>query len=128
MVELTGALSNPPVKDELLPNLSQLREKLLSGKHQRRSSPRGPIKPRVGLISETIKHVLAVAGKPLTVKEVHDRCQELLGRPVSHSTVKGCLNERDRVHPLFDRVDYGVYQLHIDLEPYGRLARRRRYP
>ena len=125
MVELNGACSNPRFRDETLPRLRQISGKATS---RRRKPVTKVLKPRTGLVQETVKHVLLSAGKPLRVKEIHKRCEEVLGTPVNYSTVKDCLREKRRAQPLFDRVAHGTYQAHIELISYEMVRQRRRHP
>ena len=107
-MELNGALSNPLVTDKKLSELSELYHRLLVRKRQ--PVPK-VVKDRNGLVLETVKHVLALAGKPMQAKDIHEACEQLLDRPVSYSTVKDCLSEPHRKKSLFNRVGYGQYEL-----------------
>lgn len=127
-MELNGALSNPPFKEEMLPKLLELKEMRLSGKRPRRPKPRPTPTLRQGQIQETVKHVLEVASKPMHLREIHELVEQELGRPVVYSTLKDCLREKRRRVVLFDRVSPGVYKIHIEVDPAWRWARRERQP
>ena len=125
MVELNGALSNPSFKEETLPPLAELKERLLSGapKRRRRSTP---VKPRTGQIAETVRAVLLLAGKPMAVKDIHRAVEELLKQPVRYLTIKDIL-VRPRTYHKFEHVAHGLYQLKPETVPYGLVIRRRRH-
>ena len=61
---------------------------------------------------ETVTMVLELAGRPMRPREVHATACELVGRPLSWSSVKGILSAYtiggDR---RFRRVRHGVYEL-----------------
>jgi len=112
-MELTPALWDSDFRDDLLPKLHSVTEKIKKRKKLRSKLIRPILRNRTGVIQDTVKHVLLVAGKPVKVKEIHQRCEEILGKPVKYKTVVDCLREKRRVAPLFDRIGRGVYQIHI---------------
>jgi len=110
MVELNGAYSNPRARDELW-RLYDLKRELLS----RKRAPKKPDKrvlprTRVPLLS-TITQVLELANGPMSVKDIHRACEELLGRPVSYRSLKASLSAHRGINGRFYRVGYGKYRL-----------------
>ena len=68
-------------------------------------------KLKFGTVSGAVLTVLAEAGSPKRYVEIHARVEELLGRPVSPSSVKQFLSaESHHRRPRFERVDRGRYQ------------------
>ena len=61
---------------------------------------------------ETVTFVLELAGRPMRAREIHAAANELLGRPLHWSSVKGILSAYalggDR---RFRRVRRGVYEI-----------------
>ena len=112
LVELNGALSNPLVNGKSpLIELSALYHKLLARKKTRPKKPR-VIKPRVGLITETVYLVLSEAGRSMRAKDIQLACQEHLGHEISWSTVKDCLSEHSKgPSSKYLKVGYGRYMV-----------------
>ena len=106
-MELNGALSNPRLALEIQRN-AELRETLM-GKTFARHDPR-VVKARAGRVYRAVETVIADAGEPLRVKEIHRRCEVILDESVSWSTVKQFLFEHSRgASPQVTRVGYGLY-------------------
>jgi hypothetical protein len=64
---------------------------------------------RAGAIKDAV--VQAVADTPVTLKQIHARCEVLLGRRVSYATVKDCVHKHGRGSgAIFQRVAHGVYR------------------
>src|SRR5579859_3457257 len=87
MVELRRALSNPLVKDEVLPKVLKLYHRL-----QSRSTPKPKktleVKKRPGEVSKVIYQVLSDSGTTMRCKEIQLAVENRLGHPVGWSNVK----------------------------------------
>jgi hypothetical protein len=91
-MELTGALSNPfQSHKDLLMRLSKMRR---AHPPTRITSAQQPFPARAGDIKRTV--IRAVADTPLSLREIHSRCERLLGRPVSYATVEDCVHKHAR--------------------------------
>ena len=66
--------------------------------------------PRAGDTKTAVVQVLELAAIPMSLRDVHLACEELLGREVPYTTVKDCLHKHSRgASPRFKRVRHGVY-------------------
>ena len=66
---------------------------------------------RPGEVRDAIEQVLATAGKPLSVKEIHESVEARLGSTVAASSVRSYLNLNAGWRGQFQRVRRGVYEL-----------------
>lgn len=66
---------------------------------------------RPGEIRDAIEQVLANAGRPLKLKEIHASVEARLGSPVAASSVRSYLNLNAGRGGQFQRVRRGVYRL-----------------
>jgi hypothetical protein len=107
-MELNGALSNPLQRHkDLLARLSDIASTLPPGGPFPRRRRRLP--PRAGGIKAAV--IEAVGETPLTLREIHTRCEKLLGRRVRYRTVKDCVHKHARGRdPVFERIRHGVYR------------------
>jgi hypothetical protein len=109
-MEDNGALSNPRATVELarLADLTRALRRRAAGNARR---PR-PVPAKATPVLETVTCVLERAKEPMPVAEIHRAANELLGRPLRRSSVKGTLAAhavgRDR---RFTRTGRGVYEL-----------------
>jgi hypothetical protein len=105
---LNGALWNPLETDKH--GLARL-VKLVAASLQRPAQQKeSTVSPRIGEVKSAVIHVLELADGPLSLGEVRQRCEELLGRAVNASTVKDCVHKNARgINPLFSRVEHGRY-------------------
>jgi hypothetical protein len=113
-MELNGALSNPQGALELF-DLWSLKRALLQRKRSRRKE-RTDVPPRTCVpVTKTITEVLELANyNPMSAKDIHRACEELLGRPVGYRSVKNCLSKNAHgLETKFIRVGYGEYRLQI---------------
>ena len=99
---LTGALSNPEVTTRLECLTTGDRHKARPRRKAAHDSSDG--RRRFGVVRDAIIHVLAKADSDLRVKDIHVGVEQLLGSPVSRSSVKnylrkGCIGRRT---PLFE--------------------------
>lgn len=74
--------------------LGPLIEKLLARRH--RAVTKSP-QARAGGIKAAVIQVLELSEKPLSLREVHARCEELVDREVSYNTVKDCVHKHIEV-------------------------------
>lgn len=123
-MELNGALLNHRAEYQ---KLSLLRSKLLAKRKRRVSKP--VLAPRAGDIKAAVVQTLELSAVPMSLRDVHLACEELLGREVPYTTVKDCVHKHARgADQRFERVRHGTYELQRDEASYGLLKRRRRYP
>ena len=112
-MELNGALSNPFERSKsLLRRLIELHPVLLGRAAETPRQPRSA-PPRAAPVLEAVTLVLERARVPMRTIEIHDAAQQLLGRPLLRSSVRGILS----AHTLgddhrFTRIRRGLYQLH----------------
>ena len=66
---------------------------------------------RPGEVRDAIEQVLANAGSPLSLKEIHESVEARLGGPVAASSVRSYLNLNAGRGGQFRRVRRGVYRL-----------------
>ena len=106
-MELNGALSNPlQTHKDLVARLSGARA---AGRKAANLGNRSPLPARAGAIKEAV--VYTVADMPLTLRQIHAQCEELLACRVSYATVKDCVHKHGRGSgALFERVGHGVYR------------------
>lgn len=106
-MELNGALSNPCTPG-LLPRLAA-RHASLQAENRAIATPR-PVRRKPQPVLETILRILQEADGPLHTREIHARAEEVLGQPVSWSSVKDRLSIYSRGdRPRFRRVRRGWY-------------------
>ena len=123
-MELNGALLNHPAGYQ---KLSLLRSKLLA--RRKRPVPKPVPQPRAGDIKTAVVQTLELSAVPMSLRDVHRACEELLGRKVPYSTVKDCVHKHSRgVGPRFKRVRHGLYEADPEATPYGLQVRRARHP
>ena len=89
-MEDNGARSNPRLRVEL-GRLSELHGRLL---REAATDPKRPrsAPPKVSPVLETVTLVLDRADRPMPAAEIHTAANELLGRPLRWSSVKGILS------------------------------------
>ena len=108
-MELSGALLNPRLQVEL-PRLVRLRD-LLAGRDTAPRTPGRTLRRRQGSVLEAVTTVLARAGRPLRVRDIHARVEELLAAPIPFSSVNEALSTHTSGRNLrFRRLRYGVYE------------------
>lgn len=78
--------------------------------------PEPPLAPtgrlRNGEIKRAAVKVLAATAEPLSIADIHQGVERLLGHPVSKDSVGWCLAAGARSQePQFERVSTGVYRL-----------------
>ena len=107
-MELNGALWNPLETDKHgLARLVKLAAALLQRPARQKEST---ISPRIGEVKSAVIQVLEVADGPLSLGDIRQLSEELLGRPLNPSTVKDCVHKNSRgVNPLFSRIAHGRY-------------------
>jgi len=109
-VELSGALWNL-YNQGRLPKLAALHWRLLA------QTPvtevvRRPLRRRQGVLLDAVTTVLALAGCPLRVREVHAAVEEFYGEKVPFSSVNEALSTHARSDGgRFRRVRYGTYAM-----------------
>ena len=105
-MERNGALLNHPAEYQ---KLSLLRSKLLAKRKRRVSKPVLP--SRAGDIKAAVVQTLELSAVPMSLRDVHLACEQLLGRDVPYTTVKDCVHKHSRgVGPRFRRVRHGLYE------------------
>jgi hypothetical protein len=106
-MELNGALSNPHKRlgwAKLEKALTRARAKKLD----RDPSPEPPA--RAGATKQAVMRALELADHPLRLKEIHQACEDQLGRPISYDTVKDCVHKHARgPKAILARVNHGTY-------------------
>jgi hypothetical protein len=111
-MELSGALSNPFARGKsLLRRLVELHPVLLRRAAETPRQPRSA-PPTAAPVLEAVTLVLERASAPMRTIEIHAAAQQLLGRPLLRSSVRGILS----AHTLaddhrFTRIRRGLYQL-----------------
>ena len=111
-MELNGALSNPLERSKsLLRPLIELHPILLGRAAETPRQPR-PAPPKGAPVLEAVTSVLGRSSAPMRTIEIHAAAEELLGRPLLRSSVRGILS----AHTLgsghhFNRLRRGVYEL-----------------
>ncbi len=109
LMELSGALLNPRLQVEL-PRLARLREEL-AGRNSAERPARRALRRRQGSVLDAVTNVLERAGRPLRVRDVHARVEELLGAPIPFSSVNEALSTHaGGGDQRFRRLRYGVYE------------------
>lgn len=112
-MELNGALSNPLQSDKSLhfDRMVTLKSEL-SAREQAPGQPSQRLSRRQGSVCATVTDVLAIAAEPMRVRDIHKAVEELLGRPVSYSSIKEALSAHTRGgDQRFTRSRRGHYQL-----------------
>ena len=66
---------------------------------------------RPGEVRDAIEQVLANAGRPLSLKEIHESVEARLGSTVAASSIRSYLNLNAGRGGQFQRVRRGVYKL-----------------
>ena len=131
-MELSGALSNPFIRDKIL-QIRQSVVTILTRKRRRRKQQKVLPRTRIPLLA-TITQVLELANhEPLRVKEIYERAQELLGKPISYRSLKTCLSNHHGLNGGFYRVSWGRYCLQSSQHEQDRASsmfqiRRQRHP
>src|SRR5581483_6550331 len=96
MVDHSGALSNPLVKNEgLLRKAYELYHKILSRGKTRPVEPK-TVPKRPGEVAKTIYQVLSESDRGMRCKDIQLACEARLGRPVGWSNVKQCLSANSK--------------------------------
>ena len=110
-MELTGAFSNPQVLLET-PKLAALKRKILErAPVDRTPAISGRCSPRTYVpVAKTVIRVLERANQPMSVKDIHAACEELLGRTVLYGSVKDWLSD-SYLRGTMKRVALGRYSL-----------------
>jgi hypothetical protein len=112
-VELNGALSNPFTRSKsLLKPVHELHATLLRQASKTPRAPQPAPAKAATPVLETVTFVLDGASCAMRTIEIHAAAEELLGRPLLRSSVRGILSS----HTLggdhrFTRLRRGVYQL-----------------
>jgi hypothetical protein len=110
LVELSGALSNPRAKVELV-RLAELHGRLVAKASMNPRQPR-PAPPKASPVLGTVTRVVGQAGRPMRACEIYVAAERLVGVPLLWSSVKGTLSAYSRSEaPRFRRVSRGVYEL-----------------
>jgi hypothetical protein len=112
-MELNGALSNPFERSKsLLKRLTELHPVLLGRASDAPRQPR-PAPSKAAPLLDAVTAVLERASQPMRTIEIHAAAQQLLGRPLLRSSVRGTLSSHTlRDGQRFIRVRRGLYQLH----------------
>jgi hypothetical protein len=108
---LLGCYSNPEIQERLR-QLSDKLDRLVASDAAPRPSVRQDRKLRGGIVPKAIERVLADAGKPMRVRDVHAEVEEFLGMSVPASSVKNWLAKQvqDRQSRVV-RLERGRYRL-----------------
>lgn len=70
-----------------------------------------------GVVQRAVVKVLAMAGRPMRLAEVHRATEDLLSISVSKDSVNSCLSTKARgKDPWFVRTEPGVYRLGVDMK------------
>jgi len=111
-MELSGALSNPLERSKsLVTQMIELHPLLLRRAAETPRQPRGA-PPTAAPVLDAITRVLEQASAPMRTIEIHAAAQELLGRPLLRSSVRGILsNYTLACDRRFIRIRRGRYQL-----------------
>jgi hypothetical protein len=110
-MELNGALSNPFERSKsLLKRLVELHPVLLRRASETPREPR-PTPPKAAPVLDAVTSVLERASLPMRTIDIHAAAQQLLGRPLLRSSVRGILS----AHTLgndqrFIRIRRGLYE------------------
>ncbi len=108
---LLGCYLNPEVQGRLR-QLSEKLDRLAASYAAPRPSVRRDRKLRAGLVPKAIERVLAYAGRPMRVRDIHAEVEDLLGMSVPASSVKNWLAKQDQDHPpRVVRLGRGRYRL-----------------
>ena len=108
-MELSGALLNPRLQVEL-PRLARLREEL-AGRNNAEHPAHRALRRRQGSVLEAVTNVLERAERPLRVRDIHARAEELLGAAIPFSSVNEALSTHTSGrNQRFRRLRYGVYE------------------
>jgi hypothetical protein len=108
---LLGCYSNPEIQGRLR-QLSDKLDRLVASDAVPRPSVRQDRKLRGGIVPKAIERVLADAGKPMRVRDVHAEVEELLGMSVPASSVKNWLAKQVQdQQPRVVRLERGRYRL-----------------
>ena len=92
----------------------------------REPEPRKALRPKQGLIQNTICAILAEATEPLQAHAVRNEVETRLGRPISLDTVTSCLSGSARdSRSTVARVGYGLYAWRHQPSPRTCRCRRR---
>ncbi len=135
-VQQSGQLANrlPTIESllELLLNEPdrRLRQRVLAAMRadrDREPEPRKALRPKQGLIQNTICAILAEATEPLQAHAVRNEVETRLGRPISLDTVTSCLSGSARdSRSTVARVGYGLYAWRHQPSPRNMSSCRRR--
>lgn len=103
---------------------------LVAQLHNRGAKKAAPTaKPRTGDVKAAVVQTLELSAEPMSLRDVHMACEELLARQVPYNTVKDCVHKHSRGKvPIFKRVRRGLYQADADKPSTGLLLQRRRHP
>ena len=109
-MELNGARSNPRLQVQLA-RLERLHARLLrkaaASPRQPRSAPATP-----SPVLATVTCVLELAGNPMQTREIHAAAEQLGGKPLLRTSVKGTLAAYGSGrNPRFRRLRRGVYEI-----------------
>jgi hypothetical protein len=108
---LLGCYSNPEIQERLR-QLSDKLDRLVASDAAPRPSVRQDRKLRGGIVPKAIERVLADAGKPMRVRDVHAEVEELLGMSVPASSVKNWVAKQVQdQQPRVVRLERGRYRL-----------------
>ena len=108
-MEAMGARSNPCAPG-LLPRLAALHASL-QAENRGAATPR-PVRGKSQPVLETILRILQEVDGPVHAREIHARAEEILGEPVSWSSMKDRLSIYSRGGaPRLRRVRRGWYRL-----------------
>jgi len=107
-MELNGALWNPLETSKSLSKLvGKVRELV---RRQRPLTMPTALPPRAGEVKRAVIQVLELSAQPISLAEIRQRCEQLLGRPANDSTVKDCVHKLSRgPEALLVRVERGRY-------------------
>lgn len=111
-MELTGALSNPTTTDKArLSGLSERNAELTKRALDQALLPRPPVPRRTDLL-RVAADILRLAGRPMTLAEIHDSACVILGRELGRSALKSALSANVLcARPRFRRIRRGIYEL-----------------
>jgi hypothetical protein len=110
---LLGCYSNPEIQGRLR-RLSEKLGRLAASNAAPRPSARTDQRMRGGLIPDAIERVLIEAAEPMRARDIHAAVEELLGQPVSVSSVKNWLAKSARGDAArLTRLGWGRYRLTV---------------
>lgn len=110
-MDLVGAYSNPKTQERMR-HLAYRLDRLAASNAPRRPSIRHDRRLRMGLVPDAVMRVLSASGEPMRAGDIHVEVEDLIGQPVSTSSVKNWLaKEILSTHPRVVRLERGRYRV-----------------